>query len=468
LIFADEDLTLYPSLAESWESAEDGLSFTFVLREDVIFHDGTPFNAEAVKFNLDRVADPETGALYAFDDLGPYVSTDVVDEFTVTVNMDRPYGFFIRAMSLMEFGMLAPSVAEMDLEDVGRNPIATGPFTFKEWITQERITVVRNEDYAWGPSPPYSHSGPAFLDEINFLPLTDGPTRVAALEAGEVDAIVRTPGTEVERLESAGFKIVKGLQTGMPTGFYVNVNKWPTNDPAVREAINLGLNRQQVSDGFYAGQEAPGYCPLTPTTFAHWDCTNEIYFDPEEAEQVLMDAGWEKSGDFFEKDGETLVLDVFVFGSGGPIGEAFQAAIRAVGIDVNLEVLPFSEQHAVGFEGRHNLMVGRFDAPDPKILSFMFHSRNSGPTGFTWSHLTEEDPEKQAQLDEDLDAGDAEVDPEARSLIYEDIQKFLVEENMFVALKYDAMIIAMQENVEGWRMNDMGYQSRLYGVSFGG
>ncbi len=466
LIIAAEDLTLYPSLAESWETSEDGLSFTFTLREDVVFHDGTPFNAEAVKFNLDRVADPETGALYAFDDLGPYVGTEVVDDYTVTVTMSEPYGFFIRAMSLMEFAMISPSVADMVLEDVGRNPIGSGPFKFQEWVTQESITVVRNDDYQWGPSPPYDHSGPSFLDQIDYVILTDTPTRVAALEAGEVNAINRTPGTDVDRLEADGFKIIKGLQTGMGTGFYVNVNKFPTDDPAVRRAINLGLDREQISAGLYAGQEAPGYCPLTPTTFAYWDCTDEVYFDPEEAQQILEEAGWEKNGDFYEKDGETLTLDVFVFGTAGPTGEAFQAAIRPIGIDVNLQVLPFSEQHAVGFEGQHNLMLGRFDAPDPRILAFMFHSDNSGENGFTWTHLMEADPDTQAQLDEMLDEGDAETDPEARIAIYEEIQQMLVDLNMFVPIKYDAMIIAMEQKVEGWMMNDLGYQARLYDVYF--
>jgi peptide/nickel transport system substrate-binding protein len=465
-IIAGEDLTLYPLLAQSWEANDDGTEFTLEFRDDVVFHDGTPFNAEAFKWNLDRVVDPATGSLYAAPDLGPYEATEVVDEYTARVTMTRPNGFFIRAMSLMEFGVLAPSVGDMVIEDVGRDPVASGPFQFSEWVTQDRITLERYDDYTWGASPPYDHTGPAHLDAISFHVIADAPTRVAALESGEMDIITRTPGTDVARLEAAGFRVVKGLQTGMPTGFIVNTNKFPTNDPAVRKAINLGLNRQQISDGLYAGQEAPGYCPITPTTFAHWDCTNDIYFDPDEAQSVLEEAGWEKSGDFYEKDGERLVLDVYVFGTGGPIGEAFQAAIRPVGIDVNLQVVPFTEQKIVGFEGRHNLMVGRFDAPDPKIIGLLYHSDNIGETGFTWTHLAESNPELQAQVDELLDAGLAEPDTDARIAIYEELQQILVRENMFVAMKYDAMIVAMKESVQGVKFNDMGFQVRVYDLHF--
>ena len=466
LIIADEALELWPALAESWEASDDGLTFTFALREDVIFHDGTPFNAEAMKWNLDRVVDPATGSLYAKPDLGPYESSEALDEFTLQVNMTSPYGFLIRAMSLMEFGILSPSVGDMAVEDVGQQPISSGPFKFKEWVLQDHITLERNEDYNWGSSPPYNHSGPPFVDEISWHVISDAPTRVAALEAGEMDVITRTPGTEVERLEGDGFKILKGLQTGLPTGFIVNTNKFPTNELAVRRAINLGLDRQQISDGLYAGQEEPGFCLTTPTTWAHWDCTGEIYYDPDEAQAILEEAGWEKSGDFYERDGEKLVLDVYVFGSGGPIGEAFQAAIRPVGIDVNLQVVPFSEQKITGFEGRHNMMVGRFDAPDPKIIGLLFHSENIGETGFTWTHLNESDPDMQQKVDELLDAGLAEVDPEARAQIYRDLQQLISENHMFVAMKYDAMMIAMKPEVEGIVMNDMGFQIRTYDAHF--
>lgn len=467
LIIADPDLNLHPGVAESWEISDDELSYTFTLKQGVTFHDGTPFNAEAVKYNLDRVMDEATGSILSHDDIGPYAGSEVIDEYTIRVDMEEKYGFFIRAMSLMEFGLLSPSVADMAVEDVGREPIGSGPFKFREWVTQDHITLDRFEEYNWGPSPPYDHSGPAYVESVTFQFLVDAPTRVAALEAGEVDAIMRTPGTDVSRLESAGFKIIKGLQTGMPTGFFVNTDKFPTDDPAVRKAINLGLNREQISNGLYAGQEAPGYCPLTPTTWAYWDCTGEIYYDPDEAKQVLEDAGWTQgSGGTWEKDGQKLVLDVYVFGTNGAPGEAFQAAIQDIGIEVNLQVVPFTEQKAVGFEGRHNMMLGRFDAPDPRIMALLFHSKNIGETGFTWTHVRESDPALQDRIDELLDTGDQTVDQDERMKSYVELQQLIVENNLFVPLKYDAMLVAMKESVQGWKMNDMGYQPRIYDVYF--
>lgn len=465
LIIADEKLNLYPSLAESWETASDNLSYTFKLRKGVTFHDGAPFDANAVKYNLDRIMDPTTGSLLSHDDIGPYKSSDVLDSYTIRVNMTESYGIFIRAMSLMEFGMLSPKVASMAVEDVGLHPIGSGPFKFKEWVTQDHIALERFPDYKWGPAPPFDHLGPAYLDTVTFKFLADNPTRTAALEAGEVDAIMRTPDTDVQRLDAEGYQIIKGLQTGMPTGFIVNTNKFPTNDPAVRKAINLGLDREQISNSLYAGQEAPGYCPLTPTTFAYWDCTGKITHDPTGAQKALEDAGWAKHGDFYEKDGKSCKLDVYIFGASGAAGEAFQAAIQPVGIDVNLQVVPFTDQKGVGFEGKHNLMIGRFDAPDPSILALLFHSRNIGATGFTWTHLNESDPKAQKQLDGLLDQGRSETDQDKRKELYAKAQQLIVEQNMFVAVKYDAQIIALKKSITGWKLNDLGFQPRLLDVS---
>ena len=465
LIIADEKLALYPDLATKWEAAPDGTIYTFTLRQDVKFHDGTTFDASAVKFNLDRTVDPATGSLLSIVDIGPYDKSEVLDDHTVKVTLKSPYGIFIRAMSLMEFPMLSPKIADMAVEDVGQHPIGTGPFKFKEWVTQDHIELERFVDYNWGPSPPYAHSGPAYLDGVTFKFLADAPTRVAALEAKEVDAIMRTPGTDVTRLKGEGFDLVTGLQTGMPTGFIVNTNKFPTDDPAVRKAINLGLDREQISKGLYAGQEAPGYCPLTPTTFAYWDCTGQIKFDPAGAKAALEGAGWTKKGDFYEKDGKSCKLDVYVFGTNGAPGEAFQAAIRPIGIDVNLQVVPFTQQKDVGFTGKHNMMLGRFDAPDPSILTLLFHSRNIGAEGFTWTHLNESNPDLQKQLDDLLDQGANEPDQDKRKQIYAQVQQIIVDQNMFVAMKYDAMLVMMTKKVSGWRMNDLGYQPRIYDVS---
>jgi peptide/nickel transport system substrate-binding protein len=465
LIIADEKLALHPDLATKWEAAPDGTVYSFTLRDGVKFHDGTPFDAAAVKFNLDRTVDPATGSLLSIVDIGPYDRTEIIDTHNVKVTLKSPYGVFIRAMSLMEFPMLSPKIADMAVEDVGQHPIGTGPFKFKQWVTQDHIEVERFADYNWGPSPPYAHSGPAYLDGVTFKFIPDAPTRVAAIEANEVDAIMKTPGTDVSRLKGEGYELETGLQTGMPTGFIVNTNRFPTDDPAVRKAINLGLNRDQISKGLYAGQEAPGYCPLTPTTFAYWDCTGQIKYDPDGAKSALEGAGWTKKGDFYQKDGKTCKLDVYIFGTDGKPGEAFQAAIRPIGIDCNLQVVPFTQQKDVGFSGKHSLMLGRFDAPDPSILTLLFHSRNIGPDGFTWTHLNESNPDLQKQLDDLLDLGTNEPDQEKRKEIYAKAQQIIVDENMFIAMKYDAMLVMMNKKVSGWKMNDLGYQPRIYDVS---
>ena len=170
------------------------------------------------------------------------------------------------------------------------------------------------------------------------------------------------------------------------------------------------------------------------------------------------------NGDFYAKDGKSLELQVYVFGTSGPVGEAFQSAIKPLGVDAKITVAPFTDQKAVGFEGRHNLMLGRFDAPDPRILRLLYHSENFGDTGFMWTHFQETNPDLQKELDGALETGDTVTDPDARAAAYTQAQQIIVNNGLAVPLRYDHMIAAMHDYVKGWAMNDLGFQPRLYDV----
>jgi peptide/nickel transport system substrate-binding protein len=266
LIWRDAEGAFQPGLAERWEVSEDGTEFTFHLREGVTFHDGTPFDAEAVKFNFDRIADPETQSGFASTLLGPYDHTEVVDPRTAKVVFSAPAPGFLDGASQAFLGMVSPTAAQASGADFGRNPVGTGFMKFVEWAPQDHITLERNPDYAWAP-PMFAHEGPALLDRVTFRFYPEGATRLAALQAGDADVIDNVLNSDLPLLEGdPAFQVMRAEALGLPIVILLNTKAAPTDDVAVRQAINYALDRQQVVDVAMFGGTQPAHGPLAPGT----------------------------------------------------------------------------------------------------------------------------------------------------------------------------------------------------------
>ena len=186
LLERSPDGTLYPGLATEWSVGADNLTWTLMLRQDVTFQDGTPFNAEAVVFNLNRIVDPNTKSEYAVFQLGPYESSRAVDEYTVEIKMKEAYGPLPVSLATYGLSMVSPTAAQQAGEQFGQNPVGSGPFKFVEWIPQNQVVIERNPDYNWA-SPIQKVSGPAPLERITFRTIAEPATRAAALLSGEID-----------------------------------------------------------------------------------------------------------------------------------------------------------------------------------------------------------------------------------------------------------------------------------------
>ncbi|MFP4589280.1 MAG: ABC transporter substrate-binding protein, partial [Candidatus Acetothermia bacterium] len=176
LITVDEDGNYAPELATDWEFSEDQTELRLTLREGVEFHDGSPFNAEAVKYNFERILDPDN-ALSARDRLTAIQDVEVLDEYQVQLNFDEPYGPLLNILSSFQVSMVSPEAArEYGVEEFDQNLVGTGPYEMKEWVRGERFVVERAGDY-WGPEPQF--------DEVEFRPILEDSARVAALMTGE-------------------------------------------------------------------------------------------------------------------------------------------------------------------------------------------------------------------------------------------------------------------------------------------
>ncbi len=272
------DGSIVPGLARSWDISEDGLTYTFHLVEGATFHDGTDFNAEDVKFSLDRINAEGSAnaqkALYASID-----TVEVVDPATVKVTLKQPDGNFIYNLAWGDAVMVAPESADNNKT----NPIGTGPFTFSDRVEGDHIKIVRNDAY-WGT--------PAKLESATFRFIADPTAAFAALQAGDVDSFPNYPAPEtVAQFENdPRFRVVIGATEG-ETILAMNNGKPPLDNVKVREAIAHAIDRQAVIDGAMFGYGTPIGTFLSPANPDYVDLTAQSNYDPEKAKALLAEAG---------------------------------------------------------------------------------------------------------------------------------------------------------------------------------
>ena len=191
-------------LAESWQVSPDAKTYTFKLRKDVKFHDGTPFNAQAVKFTFDRIVDPATKSQLGISLLGPYDGTDVVDDSTVRVRFKTPYAPFLDSVSVPYLAPVSPDAVQKAGKDYGSTAlVGTGPFKFVSYSADSEVVLVRNDDYKWGPAFLKSRAAP-YLDKIIWRIIPESTTRIATAESGELTFVEDVPTQDYQRVKSSG------------------------------------------------------------------------------------------------------------------------------------------------------------------------------------------------------------------------------------------------------------------------
>ncbi|RIK45677.1 MAG: hypothetical protein DCC58_05735 [Chloroflexi bacterium] len=428
LVWRGIDSEFYPGLATEWEIGADAMSFSFTLREGVTFHDGTPFNADAVKAFFDRVKDPATASGFASNLLGPYAGTEVIDETHLTVTMTASFAPALDGMSQAFLGITSPTAQAADPTGFLKNPVGTGFMKFVEWVDGDHILMERNEDYNWA-SPYFSHEGPAYLEEVEFRFFPDHPTRLAALEAGDVNMIEQLPDAELARFMSdSNYQVQLGFSPGVPSCLMMNTKSAPLDDVNVRRGIASAVDRQELVEvaNFNATKVAWG--PLWEGTPFYSSEVEKFYpFDLEAAGAYLDEAGWTMGSDGIrEKDGQKLNL-LWVMGDAhAHYAELLQAQLRAAGIGVELSKAAPAAVTEAAQKGTTQLSTVGWISSDPVVLSNIFHSKNEG----AWNLSHYENPE----LDAILDAGEATSDPTERQAIYTDAQVMIMEEALIVPM----------------------------------
>lgn len=463
LVYKDTDNTYKPGLATSWSWNHDATVFTFKLQKGVKFHDGTPFNAEAVVFNFNRMVDPKTKSKFAASAVGPYASSRAIDDLTVEVKYSKPIAptALLDSLSQAYLSMVSPAAAKKWGDDFGRHPVGSGPFIFKEWTAQNRVTLVRNNEYNWA-SPVFKHNGPAYLEQLVFMTVPEAATRVATLETGESDVVLELSEEAVNRFRSSkDFQVVYGDQPGCPVIFWMNVEHPILSDIRVRRAILYGFDAGLLAKTVYQGQVIPVYGPLGRVTWAYNPAVETMYpYNPQKANQLLDEAGWvmNKRTGIREKGGTPLKLDL------GDLvdkrrGEFFQAQMRDIGIAIDLRMVTSDILWQITRQaGTYAMASTWFTYSDPDVLRLLYHSSNIG-TGFAISRY------RDAKLDEMLVAALGEKDAERRKQLYFDLQKEIMSLALMVPVYSRRQHDGLKANIEGYRL-DRGEYPVLYDVYF--
>jgi peptide/nickel transport system substrate-binding protein len=443
LVRQDENYEFHPNLADRWEANDDATTYTFHLREGVRFHDGTPFNGEAVQVNFDRIVDPSTLSRMAITYLGPYSGTEVVDDLTVRVHFSSPFPNFLAGAARALLGFMSPTALEELGNDIGRQPVGTGAFRFAEWEAGRQILFTRNDEYAWG-SPAFQHEGPPLIDGFRTEVLVEPATALAAFDAGEVHW-APLPALDVPNyIDNPDHQILSKVYAGFPRSAFINVEKPPTDDIRVRQACIHAVNQQAIIDISFAGLISPAHGPLASTTLGYDPSVEEMYpYDPERAGALLDEAGWAMgSGGFREKDGERLTLITIVNQGWDPYIIPVQAMMRDVGIDMQIQTLSSAARVEANALGEGNLAPLGVDSSDPRVLEVTFHS-SSIEEGWAWSRFQDE------TLDALLDSAASEIDPEVQLDMYRQIQQIIMENALIIPLVENTYFHVLTPEVHG-------------------
>ncbi|WP_427869362.1 ABC transporter substrate-binding protein [Leucobacter luti] len=436
----DADGKIVPWLATEWEAADDGLSWDFTLRDDVTFTDGTPFNAEAVKANIEHVQDPETQSSTGFIALKKVTSVEAIDATHVRFNLSEPDSALPESLSQHWIAMESPAGIERGMEENCKAPIGTGPFIVESRVPQEKITLVRNDDYVT-TAPEADHEGAAHLDGIEWRYIPDAATRQAALASGEVHVIDNPLPSDIAAAKGAGFTHIDAPRPGSVNRIELNAGQTPFDDIRVREAFIKSADPGPGIKSLFHGTATQSFSPLSSTEPLGISDEKLFTTDPKAAEKLLDEAGWtEKDADGVRlRDGKRLTVRIPVSTNQSnqaeqSLFEQIQANTAAVGFEVVLNPVDLPSWHKALSAKEYEAVSAPYTKVGPDVLRTLYHSANlvPAPSGYFANHAMVSDPKIDALL---VDAA-TNADPEARKKAAAEAQE-LVMQGYWILPLYD-------------------------------
>jgi peptide/nickel transport system substrate-binding protein len=435
LITVDNETNeLVPALATEWAISEDGLEYSFTLREGVIFHDGTPFNAEDVVATFEAGADPANAYFDEYVD----VEVQVTDDYHVTLVTAEPDVIFERILAEMPV-ISAEQFAEGGNQAIEEFPIGTGPFKFVEWVKGNRIVLEANPDY-W-------EEGLPLLAEVIFRPIPESSTRLAAIQTGEAHIVNRLSSDEAQQL--LGVPGVQVIRYPVDRVYYIAFNNLttgvglPTEDPLVRQAMNLAVDRQAIIDGLFNGFADLSNGMITTANLGYDASVEPFPYDPDRARELLAEAGYPNG---------------FEIGMSCPIGaytnfeevcQAVAGYLEEVGITLAGGEVEFMET-GVYWDLQANkelpaLFGDSWSASEGEAYPRLFGALGGMDASYSaWS-----DP----AIDDYMTQISQTFDREGRAAIYAELQQYMMDNPPFIYLYVPNSFEAIRDEVQGYVPN---------------
>lgn len=437
------DFSIHPRLASSWEVNDDATEYTFTLRDDVTFTDGTALTAEVIKANFDSIINDlgQARGYSSFSHLGNYEETIVLDEHIVQVNFSQPNVSFLQASSTPALGIFAEATVNASLEDRCQGDIiGSGPFIVSEYDAATGTTLTRNEDYNWA-SPIRNHEGPAYLDEIVFRVIEEDAVRVGEQQSGNLDIDTTPLDQNIPTLEENGFEILTRVFPGQVLTIAPNLKRPLVSDPLVGQAINFAIDRDEVLQGAFTEYDKTATSLLASTTPGFEEVDSMVY-DPEEAKRLLDEAGWVPGDDGIRvKDGDRLVLvQNLGTASRGKVTslQIIQEQLAEVGIELDLSQATAAQTPVLAESGEYDLTyVPNYRADGDAI-------RNS----FSVDSLNRAQRAERDELDDLLDLQNQTTDVQERQEKLTEAVNELIERGLAAPIVEVANVFTVSERVE--------------------
>lgn len=454
LVYQDEQGTITPWLAKSWDISPDGKTYTFHLRDDVTFSDGEKFNARAVQVNLEHMRDPATKSPLAAAYIAPYVDGRIVDEYTFEARLREPYSPFLDVLAQSYLSMLSPRQILQAPKSIAEHAIGTGPFVLQSYTRDQGLNFVKRTGYHWAPAVT-RHAGEAYLDRIEVSIIPEPMIRFSALESGQSDFTVDAPTQNAQAIRNnPKLQMHTRIRKGNPfRSLTYNVDKFPFQDVVVRRAVAKAIDRDGLAwiTGF--GEYQPkGDFLAANTRYYDPQFKDVLAYDVAEANRLLDSAGWQQrdAQGYRVKDGQRLAAQLATYESGAypsSVAVAIQADLKKVGFELSIDMLPLAQLTERRYAGNFQLLGGGYwHTNTPDGLYILYHSHAISTPTFIGQNVG---GFRDAVLDEALTAARQSTDPVELTRLYRIAQQQLVDNVPAVPVFESYVLVAYRDAVKG-------------------
>lgn len=433
-----------PYAAESWETSEDGLTWTFHLRQDIKFHNGDAVTAKDWVYTFSRLRDPNIVSPVSASMIDAVENFEAADDYTLVLTLGKP--FYPLLENLTDGGYLGV-ISQRFIEEKGSQYGTTeggfmgaGPYTFKEWVQDEKIVLERNPDFTWGPE--YfegCNKGPYYIQTIEYRFIPDYATIVASLETGEL-SYSAVDIKDVETIQNTGLYNEETTLLNGISDVVFNIHTAPFDNETVRQAFNYAIDRQKVLDIVAGGQGQVVYTPLSPSMMGYPDLEGIGYtYDPEKAKQLLQEVGYTYNAEgLAEKDGVLFEVVLSSDSTEGNIKQAqlLQTMLKDIGVTVNIETSDEGVLLQKITDRTYQMCLMVYGWPDTDIMSYIFG---------TGGYFSADD----SQLDALLDKTRTELDPDLHKQATRDAVNYVVDHALDIPLYAPLGIGFIDKNIQG-------------------